>query len=555
MSSDRGPEGSAAGAGPRLVRTAVFVDFDNIYLGLERQSPEAARQFATNPQRWMGWLRRQVIESDPTYDNVYRRFLVRRCYLNPNSFSRFRADFTRSAFQVIDCPPLTAGGKTSADIHMVLDVLDTLQQETRVDEFMILSADADFTPVLSRLSRHDRRSIVLAVGPASATYRATCDLLLDQDEFIDQLLPDGNSGHGHAGPADHGRQPPAAYHASASQPVATHFDSDDDLFRAMADRVRQAVDEYGDVPARELPRLYRAFPEFAQSTDWLGHFGLRRLTGHIASQRPDLTIEESPDDPSLWSVVARAPVARQPVSAAAVPVSTSPAASLQLSGDVAALGGEVIEFLSRMVADAPRPVAVATAATRVKQRFGTAAIGNWLGFGRFEEMLRRLPPGTFRVSDHHPRHLYDPARHDAPEPGERPADEMAAKHPELAQLAWRIHQITDVPYLTPDRFASVFEEIAAEVGANGYDVMQTSRVVRDRLNEAGRPVPRVGVTFVLRGLAYALPDFDAHPHAAAELAAAFRDNVLGMCRNARLELGDEEKRLVDRWLVGMAEPS
>jgi hypothetical protein len=127
---------------------------------------------------------------------------------------------------------------------------------------------------------------------------------------------------------------------------------------------------------------------------------------------------------------------------------------------------------------------------------------------------------------------------------------MATKHPELMRLALRIHQITEVPYLTPERFAAVFDEVAKEVGGNGYDVVHTSRVVRDRLAAAGQPVARVAITFILRGLAYVLLDFGSRPHSAGELAAAFRVSVLGMCRNARLELNDEEKQLLDRWLVG-----
>lgn len=523
----------------------MFVDFDNIYLGLERQSYEAARQFATNPQRWLDWLRRQPIESDPDYENFYRRFLVRRCYLNPNSFSRFRADFTRSAFHVVDCPPLTSGGKTSADIHMVLDILDTLHQETRVDEFMILSADADFTPVLSRLSRHDRRSVVLAVGPASATYRAACDLLVDQDEFIDELLPNRDD------PDDDPR--------SADSPVAAAYRTLDDLLGAMADRVRQLVDEYGDVPAREVPRIYRGFPEFARSTDWLGHYGLRRLTEHVVSLRDDLDIEETDGNPNLWRVVVRrspdgsaAPRPQQmPATSSLSNVGVSPLPQAE-SGPAALppLGHDIADFLSTIVSASARPVAVARAAARVIQRFGQGAVGNWLGFGRFEEMLRRLPPAAFRVSDHHPRYLYDPTRHDTPQRGEQRADEMAAKHPELMRLALRIHQITDVPYLTPERFAAAFDEIAKEVGGNGYDVVHTSRKVRDRLDEAGQPVTRVAITFILRGLAYVLPEFGSRPQSVDELAAAFEVSVLGMCRNARLELNDEEKQLLARWLTG-----
>jgi uncharacterized LabA/DUF88 family protein len=60
---------------------------------------------------------------------------------------------------VVDCPPLTQRGKTSADVYMVMDVLDALEHKTEFDEFIILSSDADFTPVLLRLralrSPHD----------------------------------------------------------------------------------------------------------------------------------------------------------------------------------------------------------------------------------------------------------------------------------------------------------------------------------------------------------------------------------------------------------------
>jgi hypothetical protein len=170
---------------PPHIRSALFVDFDNIYLGLQREDPNAAEQFATNPSHWLQWLQEKL--PDPTADDgtrQRRKILFRRCYLNPSQFGRFRPYFTRSAVEVVDCPPLTSGGKTSADIQMVMDILDALGHATRFEEFIILSGDADFTPVLLRLSKHDRRSSVLAVGPASVAYKAACDLLIDQDTFL-----------------------------------------------------------------------------------------------------------------------------------------------------------------------------------------------------------------------------------------------------------------------------------------------------------------------------------------------------------------------------------
>ena len=190
--NERNAEGHPGNPGPRderHLRTALFVDFDNIYLRLQHEDPRAAEQFATHPSRWLAWLRDGLPSGDALPGASQRRkILFRRCYLNPSQFGRFRPDFSRAAFEVVDCPPLTSGGKTSADIHMVMDILDTLNHATHFDEFIILSGDADFTPVLLRLSKHDRRSAVLAIGPASAAYKAACDHLIDEDTFLEEAI-------------------------------------------------------------------------------------------------------------------------------------------------------------------------------------------------------------------------------------------------------------------------------------------------------------------------------------------------------------------------------
>jgi hypothetical protein len=117
-----------------------------------------------------------------------RRLLVRRCYLNPNWYQTYRHAFLRAGFEIVDCPPVTSQGKTSTDIHMVLDIVELLQHETRYDEFIVLSADADFTPVLRKLRRYDRRTSVLAIGYPSAAYQASADLMIDERLFVEQAL-------------------------------------------------------------------------------------------------------------------------------------------------------------------------------------------------------------------------------------------------------------------------------------------------------------------------------------------------------------------------------
>lgn len=179
-------------------RTALFVDFDNVFGALYARAPEAAEAFVLEPLRWLDWIGQRTaaasIASAPA-----RRVLVRRCYLNPNGsllvwngerifFGSFRNNLVRAGFQVTDCPPLTRGGKSSADIVMVMDVLDALQHPTHFDEFVLLSSDADFTPVLQRLRAHDRRTVVVSIGSAAEAYRAAADEVIGPDIFIRDAL-------------------------------------------------------------------------------------------------------------------------------------------------------------------------------------------------------------------------------------------------------------------------------------------------------------------------------------------------------------------------------
>jgi hypothetical protein len=172
------------------IRAALFVDFDNIYSGLKNVHPKAAEEFATNPARWLAWFE-QGMPPRGTGDaaRVGRRtLLLRHCYLNPTAFSRYRAHFTRAAFRVVDCPPLTQQNKNSTDIHMVMDILDALRHDTRFDEFILLSGDSDFTPVLLRLRLHDRQTVVLTPGPAAQAYKAASDHVVSEDLFIEEAL-------------------------------------------------------------------------------------------------------------------------------------------------------------------------------------------------------------------------------------------------------------------------------------------------------------------------------------------------------------------------------
>ncbi|PZP45776.1 MAG: hypothetical protein DI601_08500 [Azospirillum brasilense] len=183
-------------------RVALFVDFDNVFSALCLHAPEAAEIFVAEPGRWLDWIAQRNAPQPgrgTVVPAVQRRILIRRCYLNPVGslvlpdgervfFGSFRDKLVRAGFQITECPPLTRGGKTSADIVLVMDVLDALGHATCFDEFVLVSSDADFTPVLHRLRAHDRRTVVVTVGNAAEAYRAAADEVVGREAFVGQAL-------------------------------------------------------------------------------------------------------------------------------------------------------------------------------------------------------------------------------------------------------------------------------------------------------------------------------------------------------------------------------
>ncbi len=500
------------------ILAALFVDFDNIFISLEQQSKHIANQFAANPDRWLDWLEHSMQKE------ARRRILIRRCYLNPQSFSNFRPYFIRSAFEVVDCPPLTARGKTSTDIHLVMDVLDTLNHPTHYQEFIILSGDSDFTPVLLRLRMHNRRTSVLSGGfYVSPAYKASCDYLISQDEFIRDGL----------GISDEDDEPVQQQKTITPKTSAA-------LLTRMAKRLYEAAVLPQGSEASERPKISSEFSEYTKSDQWLGYKSLRKLTEAIA-EKSDLVLQG--DDP--WRV-SRAP--------ADVPAGHQ--------GEKEAIA----EWIRTVVAESPTPLTMGSLAGGVIQRFGTGIRNSdWLGAETFKNLLTQLDLGNLQLATNIPGYVFDPDRH-TPPGLEQPADEQtevvdslttpvgefSLKHPDLAPLAWKVNQLTETPYLMPEHYAIVLSEIAREIEENNsYQWSRTSKTVRDRCVEKGVAVSRGQVNFILTSLYYSgYPLGKELPVNMVNLTRKLMENTITLCKNAQFQLSDGEIELIHRWMKG-----
>jgi hypothetical protein len=426
----------------RRLRCALFVDFDNVYIGLQRLDPAAAEAFATHPGHWLSGL-----ESGTDDDGDFtRRFLVRACYLNPSVFSQFRPNFTRAGFSVVDCPSLTQQGKSSADINLVLDAVDALAAPTYYDEFVIVSADADFTPLAHRFRAADRRVTIITASPAASAYRAVADSVITADALTELVLP------------------------------------------TTPERLAEAV------AAPAVPPVEATAPAGAS-------VGGGSAGGASSGRRRAGPEEGAP------------PRAR-------------------------AGGGPARALVLRQVRTADRPLNGGSLAQAAQRAEPALASTSWDGSGGFFPWLATAVPEVAASAGF----VWDPARFSE-------ADLPGAGGVDLPPLQRQVVEVTEIPNLPTERYRALLTALADDVAAHPFDRPETARRVRDACQAAGEAIGKASVNTVIAGVLYAGLDLSAKPDTRT-IAQTWADNVIGLCRGARMDLTTQDAAAIRTWVGG-----
>src|SRR5262245_47078219 len=475
--------------------SAVFVDYDNIYLSLKRKSDEAAKRFARDAHLWLREIEsgRLITGTNDAFTEDRRRIVMNRCYGNPvprrnahdnstdmNSFPFVRHHFLRAGFEVVDCPPLTAQLKNSSDIRMVMDVRDYLTHETYFDEFVILSGDADFTPVLHRLRAHARRTVIYANDHTAAPYTAISDGEVRESDLIALIL--------------NGEVPADEEAEAASGPVTP---------AGKIDAARRAIvaEIVADVRASPAPMLLEALAdrtvrvlghEKTIATGWAGAGSFRELLR--VGLPPDISMTDEP--PYLVVDLKRHG------QAVAGPKRSEPArdltsASAQPAPRVAAPAPEAGALTTATPAAAPAPQ---------RQASPQAAAG---------PVAAPAPPSSAAVQ----------------------------------QSIARIQEACQAPAMAPHEYRLLFELMAEEINENDLIGAQTLANITHRAQERGLEVRRDDVRFILEVVSESDPWFEQG--ASANLfAGRFRNFVVARCRGQGLNLSADELDLIDAWFAG-----
>ncbi len=504
------------------MKSALFVDFDNVYSGLRKLDQASADRFASRPTEWMNWMVSSLGLPEHAAPGSRRRVLVRRCYLNPQAYQRFRPAFNLAGFEIIDCPALTSEGKTSTDIHMVLDIIDLLQHEAHYDEFIVFSADADFTPVLRKLRRWDRRTTVLAIGFPSAAYRSSADLLIDQDDFVRNALGFRSESESLA--------------VSLPVSLAPAVSPPPDALQAAAALIRQKVAESSvAVPLPRLASLMLADLTGIDAATWAGFGNFR----------------------SLIEALSLAPLAVNWIAGGYVydptrhapPVAAAPLPAGRFDGE---LGG-VAALIRNELANSRVPVPCARLAAMIMSQ-NNALGADWNGKATFRKFVEGIDLSPIRFDwSSAGGYAWDPELHGAPlDPDTELASADWGPDGRLLAVARQVHEVTDAPLLSPDSYRALFEALAADLQEQAFHLVETCKTVRDRCRKQGMAISRADVNFVLRGLLLRGHVFGGGRDDAATLSRKLADNIRSLCLREQMVLDQTTDAAILKWIAGVA---
>ncbi len=580
--------------------SAVFVDYDNIYLSLKRKNEEAAKRFARDAGVWTKAIESGALitSTNGAFASEPRRIVMNRCYGNPvprrnqsdnstdmNSFPFVRHHFLRAGFEIVDCPPLTAQLKNSSDIRMVMDVVDFLGHGTHFDEFVILSGDADFTPVLHRLRAHARRTVIFANDYTAAPYTAISDGEVREADLIALLL----EYQGEIAAA-----PPAP--AIAGPKPAQMTEAEREMLRReiIADVVEAVRSAPQPVPLEVLAdRAVRTMGhERTVATSWAGAGGFRELLTQtlpddlrLSEQPPYLVIDTRRHMPQQRS----APLPELPDFGAITPRAQAAPPQTSRGGGMALKADHHDDFRPERALPPPTATSVshglgtlpafgAPSQERAPLREPAARDRE---YGQREPMQReptqrepmqrelmqretqprtpalRAPatpslgaPQTMASAPASKPAAQAPLQQSAPPAAARPKEGASA----IQQSIARIHEACQAPPLAPPEYRTLFEVMALEINENNLLGAQTIQNVLRRAQEHGLELRRDDVRFVMDVVSEADPWFEQG--ASANLfAGRFRNFVVARCRGQGLKLSADELDLIEAWFVGNGVPA
>ena len=194
------------------------------------------------------------------------------------------------------------------------------------------------------------------------------------------------------------------------------------------------------------------------------------------------------------------------------------------------------------------PLNLASLASVLRRELGRSIDDSrWFGFGGFARSLESLELPNLRLSQHL---LWDGNRHETPDLNASAASAAsAAQGLTLPEPVTRLTALLSLPRLQHESWSPIYRALSDYVNSHHFNLTEATRWSRDRLVEQGVDVSRNAVGFVTRGATFGgCPLYRKPPPTAAEIGAAFVENVLSRAEAAAIALTADETEVIRAWL-------
>ena len=155
------------------LKIAVFVDFDNIEIGvkstLHREFDVAA-----------------VLDALKERGEIVTKF----AYANWGRQESATRALSEHAVQMVQRDPSPRGDKNGADINLALDALEMAFNHDHINAFAIVSGDSDFIALVNKLKQYDKRVYVVGGRAFTSTIlQKNCHEFIAYESIIDDSRP------------------------------------------------------------------------------------------------------------------------------------------------------------------------------------------------------------------------------------------------------------------------------------------------------------------------------------------------------------------------------
>jgi hypothetical protein len=219
---------------PQL-QIAVFIDFENIALGVREGSPPFKVERVLD----------RLLEKG--------KVLAKVAYADWGRFREHTQSLHENGIELIEIPRRASTGKNSADIRLVVDAMDLSWSKTHIDTFVVVSGDSDFSPLVAKLKENGKHVIGLGMRASTSPLLAnSCDEFIYYEDL------------------EHAHEPRREPARKGAKPAPDGADA----FHLVADTVRALQREGVDVIQASLVKdtMKRKRPAFSEAALGYGSF-------------------------------------------------------------------------------------------------------------------------------------------------------------------------------------------------------------------------------------------------------------------------------------------